>query len=128
MVKDIRLATRRLAGRTACAAITDEVKDLHREALARRTALPSCCWKAAFSKKHDRGWGQPRMRYHEIEKQIEKLEIICLVKQSHLPTRQTRTGRVNSDADGGAMTATGSGSRRCVRISIGFVEMIPEHY
>src|SRR5690606_1680076 len=36
-------------------------------------------------KKHAGGWGRPGMRYPAAE----KLEIIRLVEQSHLPTRQT---------------------------------------
>ena len=36
-------------------------------------------------KKHDRGWGGRRMRYPASE----KLEIIRLVEQSHLPVRRT---------------------------------------
>src|SRR5690606_29392265 len=40
---------------------------------------------AAAQKKHDRGWGRPRMRYPASE----KLEIIRLVEQSALGVRQT---------------------------------------
>ena len=36
-------------------------------------------------KKHDRGWGRRRMRYPASE----KLEIIRIVEQSHLPARRT---------------------------------------
>jgi transposase-like protein len=36
-------------------------------------------------KKHDRGWGRRRMRYPASE----KLEIIRLVEQSHLPAKRT---------------------------------------
>ena len=39
----------------------------------------------ASEKKHDRGWGRPRMRYPASE----KLEIIQLVEQSHLPVKRT---------------------------------------
>jgi hypothetical protein len=35
--------------------------------------------------KHDRGWGRPNMRLPASE----KLEIIGLVEQSHLPARRT---------------------------------------
>lgn len=38
-----------------------------------------------LKKKHDRGWGRRRMRYLASE----KLEIIRLVEQSHLPARRT---------------------------------------
>ena len=40
---------------------------------------------AGLEKKHDRGWGRPRMRYPASE----KLEIIRLVEGSHLPVRRT---------------------------------------
>src|SRR5215212_10639473 len=40
---------------------------------------------AGLEKKHDRGWGRPRMRYPGPE----KLEVIRLVEQSHLPVRRT---------------------------------------
>src|SRR4051795_6911357 len=40
---------------------------------------------AGLEKKHDRGWGRPRVRYPGSE----KLEIIRLVEQSHLPVRRT---------------------------------------
>jgi transposase-like protein len=36
-------------------------------------------------KKHDRGWGRRGMRYPTPE----KIEIIRLVEQSHLPVRRT---------------------------------------
>jgi transposase-like protein len=39
----------------------------------------------AAQKKHDRGWGRRRMRYPASE----KLEIIRLVEQSHLPVKRT---------------------------------------
>ncbi|PRX08580.1 UNVERIFIED_ORG: hypothetical protein BCL66_110116 [Martelella mediterranea] len=38
-----------------------------------------------LKKKHDRGWGRRRMRYPAPE----KLEIIRLVEQSHLPVKKT---------------------------------------
>src|SRR5437016_1321082 len=40
---------------------------------------------AVAQKKHDRGWGRRGMRYPASE----KLEIIRLVEQSHLPVRRT---------------------------------------
>ena len=40
---------------------------------------------ASAQKKHDRGWGRRGMRYPASE----KLEIIRLVEQSHLPVRRT---------------------------------------
>jgi hypothetical protein len=39
----------------------------------------------AVKKMHDRGWGRRGMRYSASE----KLEIIRLVEQSHLPARRT---------------------------------------
>jgi hypothetical protein len=39
---------------------------------------------ATTQKKHDRGWGRRGMRYPACE----KLEIIHLVEQSHLPVRR----------------------------------------
>src|SRR5680860_34721 len=47
--------------------------------------LPNRLWNCAFLKKHDLGWGEYRMRYPASE----KLEIIRLVEQSHLPAKQT---------------------------------------
>ena len=41
--------------------------------------------KPAAQKKHDRGWGRRRMRYPASE----KLEIIRIVEQSHLPAKRT---------------------------------------
>jgi transposase-like protein len=38
-----------------------------------------------LKKRHDRGWGRRGMRYPASE----KLEIIRLVEQSHLPARRT---------------------------------------
>ena len=77
---------KRLAGDTARAATSDEVKDLRREASAlkeggRRTHAR----EPAAEKKRDWGWGGRRMRYPAGE----KLEIIRLVEQSSLPVRRT---------------------------------------
>src|SRR3546814_11324465 len=41
--------------------------------------------KPSAQKKHDRGWGRRRMRYPASE----KLEIIRIVEQSHLPAKRT---------------------------------------
>src|SRR6476619_8523543 len=49
---------------------------------SRRRAGPGI---AVAQKKHDRGWGRRGMRYPASE----KLEIIRLVEQSHLPVRRT---------------------------------------
>ncbi len=71
---------KRLAGDTARAATSDEVKDLRREASrfegGRGRTDPG---KPSAQKKRDRGWGGRRMRYPASE----KLEIIRLVEQSH---------------------------------------------
>ena len=73
---------KRLAGDTARAATSDEVKDLRREASAPEGGGGRAdAGEPAAQKKHDRGWGRRRMRYPASE----KLEIIRLVEQSHLP-------------------------------------------
>ncbi|MBO9380479.1 IS3 family transposase [Sphingomonas histidinilytica] len=77
---------RRLAGDTARAATTDEVKALRQEARALKEVVAEQALELRLlKKKHDRGWGRPRMRYPASE----KLEIIRIVEQSHLPVRQT---------------------------------------
>ena len=77
---------RRLAGDTARAATTDEVKELRQEARALKEVVAGTGARAApAQKKHDRGWGRPHIRYPANE----KLEIIRLVEQSHLPARRT---------------------------------------
>ena len=77
---------RRLAGDAMRAATSDEVRDLRREAGAptggRGGPHPR---EPAAQKKHDRGWGRRRMR----SPAAEKVEIIRLVEESHLPVRQT---------------------------------------
>ena len=77
---------KRLAGDTARAATSDEVKDLRREAAraegGRGRTHPR---EPSAQKKHDRGWGGRHMRYPAAE----KLEIIRLVEQSHLPVKRT---------------------------------------
>jgi len=77
---------RRLAGDTARAATTGEVQDLRREA-PRAEGMRSRpdAGKPVAQKKHDRGWGRRRMRYPASE----KLEIIRIVEQSHLPAKRT---------------------------------------
>ena len=75
-----------LAGDTARAATSDEVKDLRREASDLKEVVADLALEnSAAQKKHDRGWGRRRMRYPASE----KLEIIRLVEQSHLPARRT---------------------------------------
>jgi putative transposase len=77
---------RRLAGDTARAATSDEVKDLRREAQAlkggRGRSHPR---EPTAQKRHDRGWGRRGMRYSASD----KTEIIRLVEQSPLPARRT---------------------------------------
>ena len=69
---------RRLAGDTARAANTDEVKDLRREARDLKEVVAEQTLELRFSKKACWGWGRPRMRYPASE----KLEIIRLVEES----------------------------------------------
>ncbi|HWU61128.1 MAG TPA: IS3 family transposase [Ensifer sp.] len=77
---------KRLAGDTARSATTDEVKALRRESRDLKEALADLTLEnRLLKKKHDRAWGRRRMRYPATE----KLEIIRLVEQSHLSTRQT---------------------------------------
>ncbi len=77
---------KRLAGDTARQANTGEVKDLRAEALALKELVADLSLEnRLLKKKHDRGWGRPRMRYPAAE----KLEIIRLVEQSHLSVRRT---------------------------------------
>ncbi|WP_461384281.1 IS3 family transposase [Devosia indica] len=77
---------RRLAGDTARAATSDEVKDLRRETSALKECVADLTLEnRLLKKKHAAGWGRPGMRYPGSE----KLEIIRLVEQSHLPTKQT---------------------------------------
>jgi transposase-like protein len=77
---------RRLAGDTARAATSDEVKDLRREAQALKEVVADLTLEnRLLKKKHDRGWGRRGMRYSATD----KTEIIRLVEQSTLPARRT---------------------------------------
>ncbi|MBA3055382.1 MAG: IS3 family transposase [Sphingomonadales bacterium] len=77
---------RRLAGDTARAATTDEVKDLRRETGALKECVADLTLEnRLLKKKHSRGWGRRRMRYPASE----KLEIISIVEQSHLSAKRT---------------------------------------
>ncbi|WP_412550264.1 IS3 family transposase [Shimia sp. MIT910701] len=77
---------KRLAGDTARAANTDEVKELRREAKDLKEVVAEQTLELRLlKKKHDRRWGRPRMRYAASE----KLEIIRLVEESHLSARRT---------------------------------------
>ncbi len=75
-----------LAGDTARAANTGEVKDLRREAQDLKEVVAEQALELRLlKKKHNRGWGGYRMRYPASE----KAEIIGLVEQSHLPVKRT---------------------------------------
>ncbi|MEO3480416.1 MULTISPECIES: IS3 family transposase [Roseobacteraceae] len=77
---------KRLAGDTARAATSSEVKVLRREARDLKEVVAEQALELRLlKKKHARGWGRRRMRYPASE----KLEIIRLVEQSHLPTKRT---------------------------------------
>ena len=53
---------RRLAGDTARAATSDEVKNLRRESNALKEVVAEQALERRLLKKHDRGWGRPAMR------------------------------------------------------------------
>ncbi|NOT70801.1 MAG: IS3 family transposase [Hyphomicrobium sp.] len=74
-----------LASDTARSATTSEVKDLKRQALELKEVVAEQALELRLLKKHDRGWGGRGMRYPASE----KLEIIRIVEQSHLPVRRT---------------------------------------
>ena len=77
---------KRLAGDTARAATSDEVHDLRSEATALKEVVADLTLEnRLLKKKRDGGWGGRRMRYPAAE----KLEIIRLVEQSHLPVRRS---------------------------------------
>ncbi|PLW78468.1 IS3 family transposase [Cohaesibacter celericrescens] len=77
---------KRLAGDTARAATTDEVKNLRRESRELKEVVAEQTLELRLlKKKRDGNWGRPRMRYSASE----KLEIINLVEGSHLSARQT---------------------------------------
>src|SRR6476660_3396543 len=71
---------KRLAGDTAWAATSDEVNDLRREAMALKEVVADLTLE-----KRDGRWGGRRMRYPAAD----KLKIIQLVEQSHLPVRRS---------------------------------------
>ncbi len=76
---------KRLAGDTARAATSDDVIGLRREATALKEVVADLTpGKPSAQKKRDGGWGGWRMRYPASE----KLEIIRLVEQIHLPARR----------------------------------------
>jgi hypothetical protein len=59
---------KRLAGDTAWAATSDEVKELLREASAIKESWRISLWRTACSKKHERDWGRRHVRYPAPEK------------------------------------------------------------
>jgi transposase-like protein len=75
---------RRLAGDTARAATSGEVKIFVASPPPSRRSWPTSLWRTACSK-FERGWGGRGMRYPASE----KAEIIQLVEQSHLPAKRT---------------------------------------
>jgi transposase-like protein len=77
---------RRLAGDTARAATTDEVKDFRKEATALKEVVADQALEIRpLKKKHSGGWGRRRMRYPASE----KAKIIKFVEQSHLSAHKT---------------------------------------
>jgi putative transposase len=75
---------KRLAGDTARAATSDEVKDLRRETSALKEVVAELPLEnRLLKKKRDGGWGGRHMTGSE------KLEIIRLVEESALPVRRT---------------------------------------
>nr|WP_321463851.1 IS3 family transposase [uncultured Cohaesibacter sp.] len=77
---------KRLAGDTARAATSDEVKLLRKEARDLKEVVAEQTLELRLlKKKHDRRWGRRRVRYPASEKH----EIIRLVEESHLPVTRT---------------------------------------
>ena len=76
---------KRLAGDTARAATSDEVKELRREASALKEVVTELTLENRLLKKARSGLGGRRMRYPVAEKS----EVIRLVEQSPLPVRHT---------------------------------------
>ena len=90
---------KRLAGDTARAATSDEVKELRREAsVLKEVVAELTLGKPIAEKNRDRGRGRRSMRYPAAE----KLEIIQLVEQSPLPSgmRSTRDSVALTDHSG----------------------------
>ena len=89
---------RRLAEDTARAATTDEVKDLRRESrdlkecvadLTRENRLlKKVCWRVG-KRSQSGGLGKTEWRRRMRYPATEKLEIIRLAEQSHLPAKRT---------------------------------------
>jgi putative transposase len=81
----LKAGKKRLAGDTARAATSYEVHDLRRKATALKEVVADLTLVNVFSKKSvTADGGGRRMRYPASE----KLEIIRLVEQSHLPVRR----------------------------------------
>ncbi|WP_295317715.1 IS3 family transposase [Roseobacter sp.] len=77
---------KRLAGDTERQANSGEVRDLRREMRDVKELVADLTLEnRLLKKKHDCGWGRRRMRYPASE----KLDIIRLVEQSHLPVKHT---------------------------------------
>ncbi|MDG1725931.1 MAG: IS3 family transposase [Emcibacteraceae bacterium] len=76
---------KRLSGDTEREANTTEVKGLRTESRQLKEALAEQVLENRLLKKHDRGWGRRYMRYSASE----KVEIIQLVENSHLPLKRT---------------------------------------
>ena len=102
---------RRLAGDTARAATSGEVKDLRRQAQELKAVVAEQALELRLlKKKHDRGWGRRGMRYPASE----KLEIIRLVEQSHLPVRRTleKLGIQPADSTAGTIACRPADQRK----------------
>lgn len=65
--------------------LAGEVKNLRKEARDLKEVVAEQALELRLLKKNVRGWGRPRMRCPSQE----KFEIIKLVEQSHLSTKQT---------------------------------------
>lgn len=76
---------KRLAADTMREANTGEVQDIRREAHDLKEVVAEQALELRLLKKHDRAWGRRRMRFPAQE----KIEIIRLVEQSHIPAKQT---------------------------------------
>jgi len=76
---------KRLAGDTARAATSDEVKEIQAQARQLKELVAELMIENRLLKKRTRRWGVRYMRYRAAE----KLEIIRLVEQSSLPVQRT---------------------------------------
>jgi putative transposase len=76
---------KRLAGDTTRAATSDEVKALRRGPCLSKRLWPISRLRTVCSKKYERGWGERGMK----PSPSDRVEIIRLVEESHLPARRT---------------------------------------